>query len=79
MGNFVMKKARKEEKDDPIDQANLDLLFVEAFIDILSNVEDPTALNTDTISAMCLESKIKIERLQRFIDAIPLQTVKTAA
>ncbi len=78
---FVMKVKKKTHKEDPVDQANLDLHFVEAFISMLFEIDGDRHLDSlkpGTVSAMCLESKIRIERLKKFIEAIPIDTVKAA-
>ena len=78
-----METNKKEFKNDPVDQANLDLHFVEAFIDMLSELARDNGtletLNTSTIAAMCFESRFKIESLKGFIESIPVKTVKAAA
>jgi len=66
-------------QDDPVDIANLDIHFVRAFIDMLYGRCDNIGtleIRTGTISALCHEALIKIDRLERFIAAVPLKTVK---
>lgn len=77
MKNLSVVKPIKQ--DDPVDIANLDIHFVRAFIDMLyDRCADVGTLEirTGTISAMCHEALIKIERLERFIAAVPIKTIK---
>jgi hypothetical protein len=64
--------------EDPRDQANLDLHFVEAFIDLLNELTTDTGtldtLKTSTVGAMCYESRQKIESLKKFIESVQVST-----
>jgi hypothetical protein len=78
---FVMKAPGEIYQDDPVDQAGLDIGFVEAFIDMLSQIDGDRQLDSlkpGTVSAMCSESKKRLERLKRFVETIPTKTVKAA-
>lgn len=75
---FVMKAKEETHKEDPVDQAAIDLHFIGAFIDLLWQVDRIDELQKNTVSAMCSESKKRINNLQRFIAAIPIKTVKAA-
>ena len=74
-----MKKKEEAYKENPIDQANLDIHFIEAFIDMLwalsANKGDLETLKTSTVSAMCFESRFKIDNIKKFIDGIPFGSV----
>lgn len=66
-----MKKDRVITVDD-IDQANLDISFVNAFVEMLYCIDGDSQLDglrSGTISSMCHESLIKIDRLKAFIDS----------
>jgi len=80
--NKPQKQTLAKYEEDPVDQAHLDLHFVEAFIDLLYGLSrDKGTLDevkTSTISAMCFESKFKIESLQAFISSVPLKSQKAA-
>ncbi len=82
MKKFVMKKKEVMEDQDPVDQANEDLRFVESFIALLfeisGNGSGVDAISNSTISIQCYESLKKIKNLHRFIAAIPINTVKAA-
>ncbi|MDA8100213.1 MAG: hypothetical protein M0042_11380 [Nitrospiraceae bacterium] len=67
------------EQDDPVDIASIDIHFVRAFIDMLYDRCDNVGtleISTGTIAAMCHEALIKIDRIERFINAVPAKTVK---
>ena len=56
---------------DLVDQANLDLGFVRAVIDVLYEISGSDHLDeikSASISALCSESLAKIENLKKFID-----------
>ena len=63
-----MKTNKEEFKNDPVDQAHLDLHFLEAFIDLLGELaNDKKTLDTlkpSAIASMCFECGFKIESLK---------------
>ncbi len=66
----VDKKIKGVSKNDPIDQASLDLDFVEGFINLLWDLtaNKDIEIRSDAVSVMCYESKFKIENLKKFIN-----------
>jgi hypothetical protein len=80
-----MKKVngKKEEshKEDPVDQASMDLHFVESFVDLLWSLCEHTGhletLKTSTVSAQCYEALRKIKNVQKFIQSVPINIVAT--
>ncbi len=68
-------------KTSAVDQAGLDLCFVESFIDLLwqlcTNRGDLDTLKTETVSAQCYECTAKIANIKKFIQSVPV-THKTA-
>lgn len=72
-----MKKSETITVDD-IDQANLDIAFVHAFVDMLYSIDGDKQLDglkSGTVSSMCHESLVKIERLKAFIDSTHANTL----
>ena len=72
----MLKVVKMQTKDkvtalDLVDQANLDLGFVRAVIDVLYEISGSDHLDeikSASISALCSESFVKIESLKKFID-----------
>lgn len=59
---------------DMIDQANVDIDFVESFIDLLSIVSEAEQLDSvrsRAITCMCSQSKIRIDAIKEFIRSLP--------
>ncbi len=57
-----------------IDQANVDIDFVESFIDLLSIVSEAEQLDgvrSSAITCMCSQSKIRIVAIKGFIRSLP--------
>lgn len=80
---FTMKSSKKSDfHNDPIDQATLDLHFVEAFIDLLGGISRGTGeldeVKASTIASMCFECGFKIKRVKKFLENVPIGTVKAA-
>ena len=76
---MTMKRNNKKEevvyKDNPVDQANLDIHFVEAFVDLLFHTsceENFDALKGSTISALCYDCTFKLDRLKKFLAGLPI-------
>lgn len=67
----ISKKKRMICKNSPTDQANLDLHFVEAFINLLWGYGDLDVLKRSTVSAMCYECLLKLDNIKRFVDRLP--------
>jgi hypothetical protein len=76
MNKLINKK--EGNKNSSIDQAGLDLGFIEAFIDLLWGLCDSKgtldSVKTGTISALCFESRFKIDNLHKFIASVPFDT-----
>ena len=63
---------------DNIDQANLDIAFVRAFVDMIYSIDSSRTLDelkSGTISAMCGELHGKLARLNQFIESVPVNAL----
>ena len=72
---------RKEEifKIDLTDQANLDLAFVEAFVDLLFTIsgdgQNLDAVKSKSVCALAYEATFKLDSLKKFIAKIPVGSI----
>lgn len=71
-----VKSSQRSQPDtlDMIDQANMDIDFVESFLDLLCAVGEGKRLETirnRSITCLCSESKIRIDAIKMFVRSIP--------
>jgi hypothetical protein len=74
-----INKKEDEHRDRPVDQANLDIAFVKAFVDLLFQVSgdhQTDDLEKSTVCSLAYECTFKINRLKKFIDGVPLDTMR---
>jgi hypothetical protein len=63
-----------EFQNDPVEQINLDLHFLQAMVDCLQRMgmtEGEIPIKGSTVAAMCFEMRSKLDNIDRFIDALP--------
>ncbi len=61
---------------DAVDQANLDLDLVRAFIDMLCEMSDnvkTVKIKSSTLAPLCNASLERLEKLCQFLDSIPVE------
>jgi hypothetical protein len=71
----INRKKANVFKNHPVDEANLDLHFIEAFVDLLDEITKNVGtleMKKSTIAAMCYETHNKIDALKQFINAVPM-------
>lgn len=65
-----------------LDQANSDISFIRAFVDMMFTIDGGNqidGLQDGTISSMCFELRNKIDSLKKFVDSVPSHAYSLSA